>query len=94
MNIPDLFKLNNRWLDEEEGIAYWTIVPTNYIIQFLMIDSDVKDLSDYKLSKAYSYFKQSWLNNISHHKLESSKYCLLNGDCRPCERLQDSPHKL
>ena len=22
MNIPDPFKLNNGWLDEEEGIAY------------------------------------------------------------------------
>ena len=58
MNIPDPFKLNNGWLDEEEGIAHWSIVPTYYILQFLMIDSDVEDLSDYKRSKAYSYFKQ------------------------------------
>ena len=84
MNIPDPFKLNNGWLDEEEGIAYWPIVPTYYIIQFLMIDSDVEDLSDYKGSKAYSYFKQGWLSNISYHSLGSSKY----------ERLRNSPHKL
>ena len=58
ISIPDPFKLSNGWLDEEEGIAYWSIVPTYYILQFLMIDSDVEDLSDYKRSKAYSYFKQ------------------------------------
>ena len=23
INIPDPFKLNNGWLDEDEGIAYW-----------------------------------------------------------------------
>ena len=70
MNAPDPFKLNNGWLDEGEEIAYWPIVPTYYIkIQFLMIDSDVEDLSDYKGSKAYSYFKQVWLSNISYHSL-------------------------
>ena len=58
-----------------------------------MIDSDVEDLSDYKGSKAYSYFKQGWLSNISYHSLGSSK-CLLKSECRPSERLRDSPHKL
>ena len=32
MNITDPFKLNNGWLDEEERIAYWPIVPTYYYI--------------------------------------------------------------
>ena len=64
MNISDPFKLNNGWLGEEEGIAYWPVAPTYYIIQSLMIDNDVEDLSHYKGSKAYSYFKQGWLNNI------------------------------
>ena len=59
MNISDPFKLDNRWLDDKEGIGYWPIVSTCYIIQFLMVDNDVEDLRDYKGSKAYSYFKQS-----------------------------------
>ena len=59
-----------------------------------MIDKDVEDLSDYKGSKAYSYFKQCWLSNISYHRLGSSKYCLLKSDCFPSERLIDSPHTL
>ena len=64
-------------------------VPTYYIIQFLMIDSDIEDLSDYKGSKAYSYFKQGWPSNISYHSLGSSKYCLLKKDCLISERLRD-----
>ena len=28
INIPDTFKLNNGWIDEEGGIAYWPIVST------------------------------------------------------------------
>ena len=59
MNISDPFKLDNRWLDDEEGIGYWPIVSTCYIIQFLMVDNDAEDFRDYKGSKAYSYFKQS-----------------------------------
>ena len=51
-----------------------------------MIDKDVEDLSDYKGSKAYSYFKQCWLSNISYHRLGSTKYCLLKSDCFPSEK--------
>ena len=94
MNIPDTFKLNNEWLDEEEGIAYWPIVPTYYIIQFLMINNVVEDLNDSKRSNAHSYFKQGGLSNICYHSLGSSKYCLLKSDCHPSERLRDSLHKL
>ena len=92
MNIPDAFKLNNGWLDEEEGIDYWPIAPRYYIIQFLMIDNDVEDLSNYKGYKAYSYINQGWLSNISYHSLGSSKYCLMRSECHPSERLRDSPH--
>ena len=70
------------------------MTPTFYIIQFLMIDSEVEHLSDYKGSKAYSYFKQGWLSNIFYHSFGSSKYCLLKSDCRPSEPLRDAPHKL
>ena len=94
MKIPDPFKLNNGWLDEKEGIVYWPIVPTDYNIQFLMIGSDVEDVSGYKGSKAYSYFKQGWLSNISYHSLCSSKYFLFKSDYRPSERLRDPPQKL
>lgn len=63
--------------------------PLNYIF----LGSDVEDLSDNKGSKACSYFKQSWLSNISYYSLGLSKYCLLKSDCRPFKRLKDPPHK-
>ena len=94
LTIPDPLQLDIGWLDEEGGTPFWPMVPTLYIINFLMIDSEVEDLSDYKGSKAYSYFKQGWLGSISYHQLGSSKYCLLKVDCRPSERLRDVPHKL
>ena len=57
IQLPDPFKLTTGWLDEEEGISCWPMIPTFYIIQFLMIDSEVEDLSDYKGSKAYQLFQ-------------------------------------
>ena len=92
--IPDPFKLNTGWKDEDEGVAFWPIVPTFHIIQFLMIDSEIKDLNDYKCSKAYSYFEKGWLGPISYHSLGTSEHCLLKCDCRPSERIRDAPHKL
>jgi len=92
--IPDPFKLTTGWKDEDEGIAFWPMIPTFYIIQFLTIDSEVEDLSDYKGSKAYSYFAKGWLSSVIYHPLGSSPQCLLKCDCRPSERLRDVPHKL
>ena len=50
------------WKSEEEGIG-----SRGHIIWFLMINSAVEDLSDYKSSKAYSYsyFESAWLGNIT-----------------------------
>ena len=56
--LPDPFKLQTGWMEEEDGIAHWPIVLVMYILNFLMISSDITDLSDYKASKGYSYFKQ------------------------------------
>ena len=96
MNIQDSFKIkiNNEWLDEEKGIAYWPIAPTYRIIQFLMIDKNAEDLIDYKGSKAHSDFTQGWLSNISYQNLGPSKYCSLKSGCDPSKRLRKSPHKL
>ena len=53
-----------------------------------------KDLSDYKTSKAYSYYAQGWLSSLQLHNLnEDSKFCLLKGTCRP-QKINDTLHKL
>ena len=85
LTIPDPFRLNCGWFEEDEGVKFWPIIPTISVINILMIDSDVEDLSDYKGSKAYSYFEKGWLDTISFHPLGNSEYCLLKADCRPSE---------
>lgn len=91
--FPDPFKLEEGWKSEEEGIGMWPLVPTFYIIRFLMMDSTMGDLSDYKSSKAYSYFEKGWLGNIFYNDLDGP-FCLLKTDCRPSQKLSDVSHKL
>ena len=86
--LPDPFKLETGWIKEEDGIAYWPIITVMCILNFLMINSDITDLSDYKTSKGYSYFKQGWLGKISYRAI-GSKHCFLRADCRPSERMRD-----
>ena len=63
------------------------------ILNFLMINSDIADVSDYKASKGYSYFKQGWLGKISNHT-KGSNHCFLSAGCRHLERLKDPPDRL
>lgn len=91
--LPDPFKLVEGWKTEEEGIGMWPLVPTFYIIRFLMMNSAVDDLSDYKSSKAYSYFEKGWLGNILYNDLDGP-FCFLKTDCRPSQKISDVFHKL
>ena len=91
--LPDSFKLETGWMEEEDGIAYWPIIPVKCILNFLMINNDITGMSDYKASKGYSYSKQGWLGKISYRAI-GSENCFLRVDCRPSSRLRDPPHKL
>ena len=91
--LPDPFKLLEGWKNEEDGIGMWPLVPTFYVIRFLMMDSAVEDLSDYKSSKAYSYFEKGWLGNILYHELDGN-FCYLKTDCRPSQKISNVCHRL
>ena len=80
-------------MEEKDGIAYWPIIRVMCILNFLMINSDITDLSDYKAWKGCSYFKQDSLEKISYCAIES-EHCFLRTDSRPSERLRYPPHKL
>ena len=54
--LSDPFKLETGWI-EEDGIAYWPIIPVTCILNFLMINSVITDLSDYKALKGYIFLK-------------------------------------
>ena len=62
--LADLLKERYGWKSEEKNFSFLPLIPTFYIIRFLMMDSAVEDLSDYKSSKAYIYFRRGWLGNI------------------------------
>ena len=50
--INDPFQDEEGWLKEDESIVKWPLVTTFIIIKFLMLDSCIEDLNDYKSSKA------------------------------------------
>ena len=87
--FPDPFKEEGNWISEEEGIGLWPLIQTFYIIRFLMLDSVIEDLSDYKSSKAYSYFERGWLGNLLYLDVEGTSFCLMKTDCRPSQRISD-----
>ena len=93
--IPDPFQHYEGWLNEEDGVKYWpnTLIPT--FLTFHPSELASKDLSDYKTSKAYSSDAQGWLSSLQLNNLkEDSKFCLLEGTCRPSQKINDTPHKL
>jgi len=98
INIPDPFKTTSGWLNEEEGGIFWpqVLYPDifNYL-QFYPTELGNTDLSDYKQCKAYSYYSCGWLQPLYYHEIVvGSKFCILKGECRKLEKINDTFHKL
>ena len=75
--LPDLFKIPHGWMEENEGVASWPMLSYPDIFNFLMLypsKLDIKELSDHKNSKAYSYYKSGWLQHLHYHNLSGSKF--------------------
>ena len=53
-----------------------------------------KDLNDYKNSKVYSYHKSGSLLPLLYHNLTDSNFCILKGECRKSQSVNDPFHKL
>ena len=53
-----------------------------------------KDLNDYKNSKSYSYHKSRWLQPLLYHNLTGSNFCILKGECRKSQSVNEPFHKL
>ena len=96
IKIPDPLKIIHGWKDEEEGLCFWPTLLYPDIFNYLMFypsELGSKDLSDYKTSKAYSYYKSGWLQPLLYHDLAGSNYCILKGDCRKSQNIKDPFHK-
>ena len=95
--IPDPFKIQNGWLEEDGGIAFWPMLSYSDIFNYLMFfptQLGSTDLSDYKNLKAYSYSKSGWLQPLYFQKLSGSKYCIFKANCRQSQRINEINHKL
>ena len=53
-----------------------------------------KDLSDYKNSRTYSYYKSGWLQPLQYHNLSGSKYCIIRRECRKSQSTKGLFHIL
>ena len=62
--LPNPLKLETGWMEEEDGVAYWPITLVMCILKLLMNNRDITEMSDYNVSKGYSYFKPGWLGKI------------------------------
>ena len=65
--IPDPFKMPHGWMEEGEGMAFWPMLqyPDIFnLLRFYPSELGSKDLSEYKNSKAYSYYKSGWLQPL------------------------------
>jgi hypothetical protein len=96
ISIRDPFKIKSGWLGENEGVANWPMLLYPDIFNYLMFhpaELGSKDLNDYKNSKAYSYYKCGWLEQISSLSI-GKLYCIMKADCRKSERINDPFHKL
>ena len=78
-------------------MTFWPMLSYPDIFNFLVFypsELGSKDLSDYKNSKAYSYYKSGWLQPLQYHNLSGSKYCIIRGECRKSQSIKDPFHKL
>lgn len=96
--VMDPLDIDEGWMDEDEGLVFWPMILYPDIYNYLCFhptELPSKDLSDYKNSKAYSYYKTGWLQTLKYHKIsEHDKHCILKSECRKSEKISDPFHKL
>eukprot|EP00795_Rhopilema_esculentum_P004043 gene4043-biopygen11865 len=76
--IPDPLTLTHGCLSEEDSVRYWPVTLYPDIFNFLAFHPNElasTNLSDYKTSKAYSYFSQGWLAPLQFHATPTENSC-------------------
>ena len=102
--FPEPLKITTGWVGEEEGIQFWPPLTIVEIMDYLRgkeVDSE-EMLSEYKAGKAYDYFKNDWLKEISYNSMNQfsicspgvDQFCVLKADCTPSQRLHDPNHNV
>ena len=78
-------------------MALWLMLLYPDIFHYLMYyptKLGSTDLIDYKILKAYCYYKSCWLQPLYFHRLSGSKYCIFKGKYRQSQRINKINHKL
>lgn len=97
-DIPDPLALSEKWCDEKEGIAHWPPTFLSDIFSYINTVNPTigivnKYLSEYKVGKAYEYFKSDLLKEVFYHNIKRDHpSCLLRAKCTPSQRLSDTDH--
>ncbi|KAK3104382.1 hypothetical protein FSP39_000663 [Pinctada imbricata] len=56
-------------------------------------DTARQHLNQYKIGKAYQYFKSEWLKEVYYHPVDrASLYCFLRAKCTPSQSLRSDAH--
>ena len=104
LRIPDPLKITTGWVGEEEGFKFWpplTIVEVMDYLRGQEVDSKTI-LNEYRVGKAYDYFKNDWLKEISYNSLNQfsisfpgvDQCCVLKADCTPSPCLHHPSHNV
>ena len=65
---------------KDEGMKFCAMLLYPDIFKYLMylpLELGSKELNDYKIFGAYSYYKSGWLPSLLNHNLTSSNFCIL-----------------
>ena len=73
------------------GQCYHTQIYLNFWCSIRELGS--KDLSDYKNSKAYSYYKSGRFQPLQYRNLSGSKCCFIGEECTKPQSIKDPFHK-
>lgn len=96
---PDpLAEIKDGWLSESAGMKTWP--PTMYydVCEFLLNDTKGVDLArrvfkDYKQKKGFSFLTSGFLFELKYHYINpQSKMCFLKAECKPSQRIGNTPH--
>ena len=87
----------NKWLGEKDGMSKWP--GTNFVDLGLFLNKkgcslNKEVLSAYKSGKAYSLFRDNYIQELFYHEINKHHpCCFLKASCKRSQRLSETPHE-
>ena len=80
-------------MNKDEGMKFRPYPEIFKYVMFFPSELGSKNLNDYKNSKTYSYQKLIQLEPLLYHNLTGRNFCILKGECRKSQSVNDPFHK-